>query len=739
MKNTPILTAFNGGELTPLLAGRVDVAKYAIGCARMEGFIPLVQGPAVSRPGTRFVNEVKTSAQRTWFLTFEFSADDAYVLEVGDQYFRFYTNRGQVITAPSTPYELATPYASADLTNSDGTFALRFVGTGDEVIIVHPSYAPQLLARHGPTSWTIAALAFTPPPFAPLNITTTTIYASAVTGSVSLTASASLFTAAHIGQYLYLGERDVRDVQQWEPSKGIGSIGTLRRSDGLNYKALNTGTTGSVKPTHTEGAAYDGDGGVQWLFMDPGYGWAQVTGVTGGTAATATVVSQLPFGCVTSGQATDRWAFQAWNSVDGWPTDVTFFRERLVFARGAQLWFSIPDDFFNFAYEIAAQITADSAFDRTIASDLVNDIRWLSPGDVLLVGTKGDEWMVAEENTQSAFGPTNCKASRQSGYGSNRVRPRKVGSDTVFVQKSNRRVRAMSFLADFNGNLNSPDVSAWASHVASSGIVDMAYQQEPWGILWCARADGVLAGLTLIREQDVIAWHRHPFPGGIVEAVASIPSPDGSRDDLWVMVRYVIAGVTRRYIAYLADPDTTGAETEGLDPSQWIYSDMAATYSGAATTTISGLGYLEGQTVWVLVDGARHADRVVSGGSITLNVAGSVVTVGLPSPGFLQPMEIEGGTPGTAQGKSKRAHEITFRVFRTCGAVAGPSEANLAEMRYRTPDMPLGQGVVPFTGDLFIEWDGDWDTTMPILVSKNRPQPVTVLAIMPQYVVSEGR
>lgn len=733
MKTAPILAAFNGGELSPLLNGRVDIAKYQVGCSRMEGFIPLMQGPAVSRPGTVIVEEVKTSASRTWLVTFEFSADDAYVIEAGDSYFRFYTDRGQVQLS-SAPYEIATPYLGADLTNDDGSFALRYVGTGDEVIIVHPSYPPQLLSRLGATNWTIAPLLFSPPPFAPLNITTTTIYASATTGSVTLTASASLFVAAHIGQYLYLGERDVRDVQEWEPGKGI-TAGTLRRSDGLNYKALNSGTTGTVKPTHTEGAAFDGDGAVQWLFMDPGYGWAQITAVAGGTSATANVISQLPFGCVSSSEVTDRWAFQAWSSILGYPTDVTFFRERLVFSRDSKLWFSVPDDFFNFAYEIAGQVTADSGFDRTIASDLVNDIRWLSPGDELLVGTKGDEWMIAEDNTQSAFGQSNCKASRQSGYGSNRVRPQKVASDTVFVQKSNRRVRAMSFLADFNGNLNSPDVTAWAPHMTTSGIVDMAYQQEPWNVLWAVRADGVLIGLTLIREQDVIAWHRHPFQGGIVESVASIPAPDGSHDDLWMIVRYTIDGATKRYIAYLADPDA-----DDTDPADWVYSDMAATYRGVATTTITGLGYLEGQAVWVLVNGARHADCIVSGGSITLNVPGTVVTVGLPSPAFLQPMQTEGGSAnGTAQGKQKRAHEVTFRVYRTCGAVSGPDDSNLREMRFRTPDMPLGQGVPPFTGDLPAEWDGDWDTSMPLLISKNRPQPVTLLAIMPQYMVSEGR
>ena len=76
----PLQSAFNGGELSPLITGRVDVAKYANGCERMVNFLPTVQGPAIARPGFRYVTEVKDSADRTWLLRFEFSAEDSYHL-----------------------------------------------------------------------------------------------------------------------------------------------------------------------------------------------------------------------------------------------------------------------------------------------------------------------------------------------------------------------------------------------------------------------------------------------------------------------------------------------------------------------------------------------------------------------------------------------------------------------------------------------------------------------------------
>lgn len=779
MKFSPIQTAWNGGELSPLLAGRVDVAKYANGCLRMENFLPTIQGPAIARPGTWFVQEVKDSSDRTWLIRFEFSVDDSYMLEFGDGYVRFYFNHAQVQVggvntynnataytvgdlvgsggiryyciadttgnAPpnatywypltGTIYEIPSPYTAAELTNSDGTLALRYVQTGDVVYLVHPDHPPYKLQRFGATNWTLTEVEFSPPPFDALNSTMTTVYASAAVGSVTITASSSIFNSSHVGQYFYIGEKDVRDVKQWEAAKVV-ALNDLRRSDGKNYQALNGGTTGSVKPTHTEGAAYDGDAGVQWQYLDPGYGWVKITGYTSGTQVTATVVSRLPDGCVLVGNASTRWAFQAWNDTDGWPEVVTFFRERLVFARGDTLWFSVSADYENFAYEIDGQVTADAGFDRTLSSDRVNSIRWLSPGDVLLAGTLGDEWAIVEATTTDPFGPNNCKTKRQSSYGSNRVCPVRIGSDTIFIQKAGRKARAMAFRFEEDG-FESPDVTAFANHIPKPGIVDIAYQQEPWSVMWAARSDGVLVSMSFDRAQDVVAWHRHPFYGGVVECVETIPAPDGTRDDLWLIARYTINGATKRYIAYLATEDD---ETGTVDQTDWAYSEMMLQYDGAPATTISGLDHLEGEEVWVLADGGRHPNRTVTGGQITLQDAASKVVVGLPCEGFLETMPWEGGSGnGTGQGKPKRTNYAVISVNRSLGWLAGPDDDHLEEGQYRSPADAMGSAPPPYTGDVAIEWAADYDTKATVVIKKDRPMPVTVVCVMPQMVVGEGR
>ena len=91
---SPALTNFNGGEVGPLLSGRTDFEKYASSCYKMERFVPTVQGPAKRSPGTRFVIPTKYSDKVSFLKRFEFSFDQAYALEFGDYYVRFYTDRG---------------------------------------------------------------------------------------------------------------------------------------------------------------------------------------------------------------------------------------------------------------------------------------------------------------------------------------------------------------------------------------------------------------------------------------------------------------------------------------------------------------------------------------------------------------------------------------------------------------------------------------------------------------------
>lgn len=589
-KASPIILSFSSGELSPLFDARVDLEEYPSGCREMENFIPLIQGPAVRRGGTRFVKEVKDSSDRTGWLKFEFNVTQAYALEIGDQYMRFYTDHGVVLNS-TTPLEIATPWVAADLFDSDGNFKLRAVQSGDVLYITHidGDYAPRKLTRNSALSWTLSTFAPEGGPFEDIDPDeTVTVYASASTGSISITASSAIFNSNHVGALFLIEQKAVDDNKAWEAGKSI-STNDVRRVEGRNYKALNTATTGGIVPTHTSGASFDGNTGVQWSFLDPGYGWATITAVnSAGTVATATVNSRIPDEAVASGNATTRWAFGAWSADAGYPTHVTFFRERLTFARAStrELWFSVAGDFENFRdRDDGGETVADSALTIEIASDQVNRIEWLSPGDILMVGTAGGEFAVHEITNTDPFGPGNAKADQQSAYGSKPVDSVRVGDSVLFVQRSGRKLRDLFFTIEkgATGGFQSSNLNVLSPHLLPKGkiITQLAYQQEPHSVIWALRSDGLLLGTTINANQKRFGWHRHPIGGSaVVEAILTMPHPDGDADELWLIVKRTVAGSTKRYVEYL-EPEWDSQD----DVLEAFYVDSGLTYSGWITGT----------------------------------------------------------------------------------------------------------------------------------------------------------
>ena len=595
-KAAPIISSFNAGEFSPLMAGRVDLKYYANACRRIRNFILTPQGPARRRPGTRFVAEIKSSAVRSWLWRFEFNVEQAYVMEFGSQYIRFFSNHGVV----GAPFEVTTPYLAADLTSADGTFNLRFAPSNDVVYIVHRSYAPRKLTRTGASTFTIATMAPEGGPFKDVDPDQTiTVYASANTGSgITLTASSAIFLAGHVGALFYLEQKDVDGIKQWEVNKAI-AINDVRRSDGKNYHALNAATTGSIKPVHSVGAKYDGDTGVQWQFDDPGYGWCKITAIGGGgTTATVDVISRIPDGAVLVGNATTRWAHAAWSDVEGWPDTVTFFKERLCFFRDQDGWASVAGDFENFRRrDNGGLITADMALVFSIASDRANRVEWAAPLDIaLIVGTAGDEHAITEITNTEAFGPGNARVRKQSEYGSRRVPIARIGSGVMFAQKAGRKIRDMKLVESYNERWVADDVTVLAEHVTKGGVIDMTYQQEPDSVLWVVRADGQLLGFTINREQEVRGWHPHRLGGysealnsrfAVVESVISIISPDGDRDELWMIVKRYVNGGLKRYVEWIEYH-----HEEGDDRDLAFYVDCGLTYNGKVNATLSpGTGF----------------------------------------------------------------------------------------------------------------------------------------------------
>ena len=692
----PIVNSFNAGELSPRLEGRTDIAKYNSACKLLEGFIPLIQGPAMRRGGCRYVAEVKDSTARTWLVKFEFNTTQAYQLEFGNNYIRFYANHGQVIVAgvvaysgattyavgdlassagvnyyckavttgnappnatywyPLTGviYEIPSPYTTADLTDTDGSFRLRFVESADVMYIAHATYAPRKLSRLGTTNFVLSTVQPSGGPFKDQNITATTVYASVVSGAVTLTASTAIFTAQNVGSLFLLAQKSVLDVKTWEAGKAV-VLNDLRRSNGMNYKALNAATTGGNKPTHSIGAVFDGDTGVQWAYQDPGFGNVLITGFTSSTVVTGTVVSpfpsnpasQLPGNAVLIANASTRWAFAAWSDIEGWPTQVSFFRGRLCFGRKQRVWQSVAGDYETFtAIGQSSLVTPDMAITIDLQSSKVNDLQWMESNsasvDSLVCGTAGSEFVIKSMTENSAYGTDNNTSVMISTLGSRNAQPVHSGNVLIFIQRAGSKLRDVTY--DFYSNqFQSVDQSVLAEHIPKIGIVQIAYQQEPYSLIWGIRTDGLLVAMTYSREQYPDAphggWHRHPVGGsGFVESLSVNPAPDSSRDELWTITKRTINGVTKRYVEWME-----WERRPNDDPQDQFYVDCGLTLNntvnatltpgaGATTAHLSGVAFTASAAVFAPTDVGRQIHYTYtatdSEGVITYTVAKATIT-----------------------------------------------------------------------------------------------------------------
>ena len=125
-----LMPAFNAGEFSPRMVARVDLAQYRFAGETFENLLLLQQGGFMRRPGTRYVNAVKTESLKSRLLGFVFSTVQAYAIEAGNNYFRFYKDLGRITVADT------------DAAISNGDFAGNITGWTDRSGVLElPFYA----------------------------------------------------------------------------------------------------------------------------------------------------------------------------------------------------------------------------------------------------------------------------------------------------------------------------------------------------------------------------------------------------------------------------------------------------------------------------------------------------------------------------------------------------------------------------------------------------------------------
>ena len=645
-------SSFSGGEVSPEMWGRDDYKKYESSVKTMLNFYPHPIGGATNRPGTYCIEEVKDSSKKVKLFSFQFSVEQAYIIEVGENYLRYYKDGGQIVRtiAVTDAWVTATGYALDDAVDNGGLvyrcilahtsgattepgvgaswetnwiqnaivettttytenylFNLKTAQSADTLYICNNNYKPKTLTRSSHYKWSIADLGYEDGPFRTQNITATTITPSAVTGNISLTASTSIFESSHIGS-LWQISHDVTgqaisvslaSVTETSSIKCKGTWSLITHSiwtgkiylqwsdDNTNWETIrsyssnadqnvnDSGETEELKYIRISMYAYtSGTCNIDlnaYSFINDGI--VQITGVTNGTTAAAAVLTELAFTT-----ATKDWAEGAWSTKNGYPACVKFYQNRLGFAGSTKdpltLWLTQTGDYINFLTNTI--VKDDDAITAPLVSQGVNSIRSMVSLGNMLAFTAGGEWKIGTGSESTALTPTSIRAVQQGYTGSSTLEPLIIGNRVLYCQEIGSTVRDFGYVLT-DDVYKGDDLTLLARHLFRNyEIVDWAYQQEPDGIIWVVRDDGVLLSFTYIKEQDVWAWAQHTTDGEF-ESVATIPGTNYT--EVYFVVKREIGGAVKRFVERMAP------RTASIDPRDQFFVDCGLTYDNPISIT----------------------------------------------------------------------------------------------------------------------------------------------------------
>jgi len=748
-----IQRSFTKGELAPGLHARADLRLYALGLASLRNFFVHPEGGTSTRAGYAWTGEIKDNSATFRFLPFSFNTEQTYVLEFTDLAMRVimdggyvtetaqnvvsvtlgatttvevtghgYSNGDQVylsglggtvelnngwftVASVSTEtfvlsgvdstgytaftsggtaaklYTVVSPYAEADIAN------IKYTQSADVMTLTCAGYDPTELTRTGHTSWTFSTISFAPTISAPTGLSATG--GGSGCGSNSKT-------------YEYV----VTAVDE-DGNESVASSPVSVTNNSLSETCYVTISWSAVT-----GADYYNVYKAESEVSDV-YGWI-------GKSTTTSHKDYNIAPTVDDAPPVDR---QPFTGADDKPTTVNYYQQRILYAattnKPQTVYGSQSGNYHSMRVSVPTK--DDDAITFTIASQKVNEVRHIVALDALLLLTSGGEWKVTE-GQDDVLTPSSVGVKPQSYYGASDVQPVVVGDSAVYIQERGSRVRDIAYTFESDTYTGS-DLSILAQHLFEGyTITEMAYAQEPYSQLFLLRSDGKVLGCTYHREHEVVAWYLFET-SGTVKTLAVIG--EGQVDVLYLGVERTIGGVTKRY-------------TERMAPRAWSAAedafcvDCGSTYDGTATTTISGLRHLEGETVTALADGNVVRNLTVTDGKVTLPNSASKVHIGLDYTSYLQTLPIDVNAQDTVlRGKQKSVSSVVFTFLNSRGGWVGTDSTNKFEIksRYEADDY---DEIELRSYDREVSMYATWNQDGQVYFEQTDPLPVTVLAIAPE-------
>lgn len=404
-----------------------------------------------------------------------------------------------------------------------------------------------------------------------------------------------------------------------------------------------------------------------------------------------------------------------------YPGAVSYFEQRRWFGgtqnRPNNLWATRPGTEADMSFSLPSQ--SDDRIAVRVAAREANRILHIVPLAQLMLMTGAAEWRVSPLNSD-AITPESMSVRPQSYVGASNVQPLVVGSSMIYGAGRGGHLRELGYNYEAGGYI-SGDVCLRAPHLFDNlTIVDLAYSKAPSPVVWAVSSSGKMIAMSYVPEQQVGGFSTIETKGSIESACVVA---EGDEDIVYVEVLRTVNGQTVRFIERMTERQYT-------DLKECVYVDCAGTYRGEAKTEITGLTWLEGETVSILADGAVEPQQVVKDGKITLTYPAEIVHVGLPFMADMKTlpaaMALQDGSYGS--GHKKNVREVFFRVVNSSGTQAGPSFDKLSEYPSRSTEF-AGNVPEPITDEIGFQIQPQWSQSGQVCVRQKYPLPLRIVSM----------
>ena len=602
--------SFTGGELSPSLYARNDLAKYSVGLKTLKNGFVRAEGCVSNRAGLELVCEVKNSDKKVRIIPFSFNTQQTYIIELGDEYARFIKDGGQIID-PDTEniVEIQTPYDEDDL------FEIKYAQNADVLTLCHKDYVPKELSRLSHYNWALASINFNPQIQPPQNVT-----GSWTGGNSNPKVYKYVVTSVREDSYEEsICSSPVSITGEYESSWGTTEYITISFSAVTNASEYN-------------------------IYRDVNGIYAYV-----GTTSNTTFIDDKIEPDLSSTAPIYKNPFDNGNN----PACINYFQQRKVYGclKNNPQQLVASQTATNNNFNISRPLAASDSINITLSEREVNEIRHILALNDLILLTSSGEWKLnGSDGTFAAS--SNLVASPQSFYGCSHVAPVVSGNMILFAQSGGSVIRDLGYTY-VSDSYDGEELSIFANHLfEGKQVVDMAYAKEPYRILWCVMSDGTINALTYNKKQEVAGWHRHETKG-FFESVAVVR--ENFEDVAYFVVRRKINGQTKRFIERMASRIVD-------ETKDGIFLDCSLKYEGSPIQTISGLNHLEGEKINILADANLITDRVVENGSVSLDYPASKIIAGLPYEFELETLNLEAEN---THGLTKIISNINVQVDKT--------------------------------------------------------------------------